>query len=331
MDDTLFTLIRCKNNQGLLEYLIKERDNEFSDFDIERADIQINMPALHFAAHEGNLEAIQILIDFGADVNAKNCEGETPLSSAVYREREACVRYLVKDCGADINIINEFDSTALGKSINNGNVAISKLLIQDGLYVKGVGKNNVNYLQESLIQGGLEDIIEPLISVGSDINEEDGFGSNSWHYAVKYETPRALEIFASIDSSKINEFNANGYSPLQIAMTEGYWKEFETLLKLGADYEMNSRYGNDLNEICGASIDKLSFKEYFIMKHEISVGKEIDYEKVDKLLDDMHVVSNFIKNREMFEHVISDLKHMILSRDIVVTPDNLKSKLNRRF
>ena len=42
---------------------------------------------LHFAAQEGSLEAAQVLLDHGADVDRVNRFGNTPLSTAVLNSR----------------------------------------------------------------------------------------------------------------------------------------------------------------------------------------------------------------------------------------------------
>jgi ankyrin repeat protein len=49
---------------------------------------------LHWAAHKGYLEVAKILLARGADVNAKDKDGKTPLDSAGYNTREAINQYL---------------------------------------------------------------------------------------------------------------------------------------------------------------------------------------------------------------------------------------------
>lgn len=51
---------------------------EQTDMKIDELDLENNTP-LHFACDKKNEFAIQWLLSFGADINAKNAIGETPL------------------------------------------------------------------------------------------------------------------------------------------------------------------------------------------------------------------------------------------------------------
>ena len=47
--------------------------------------MELKKTALHDAALEGHKEIVELLIDNGANVNAKNTIGETPLHQAVFK------------------------------------------------------------------------------------------------------------------------------------------------------------------------------------------------------------------------------------------------------
>ena len=72
----------------------------------------INMPdilgrtPLHQAAAKGDLEVIECLIKFGADVNAKTISGETPLMKAIAFYQTDAAKLLLK-FGADPEMKNE--------------------------------------------------------------------------------------------------------------------------------------------------------------------------------------------------------------------------------
>ena len=68
--------------------------------------------ALLLASKEGNLEAVQSLIEQGADVNVKDKEGATPLMRSVSRDYNAIVTLLIEK-GADVNAKNDWDYTPL--------------------------------------------------------------------------------------------------------------------------------------------------------------------------------------------------------------------------
>jgi ankyrin repeat protein len=67
-----------------------------------------------------------LLLTNGANVNAKNNEGDTPLIVAVLKRHESIVRLLLEH-GADINIKNKNDSTALSIAIDKNYLNIIEL------------------------------------------------------------------------------------------------------------------------------------------------------------------------------------------------------------
>jgi len=73
---------------------------------------------LHFAAKDGNVEAVRSLIAKGADVNAQIMCGETPLHEAVNDDNIKLVEMLIK-CGAKVNAIDDNGDTPLDLPISD--------------------------------------------------------------------------------------------------------------------------------------------------------------------------------------------------------------------
>ena len=66
---------------------------------------------------------VQLLIDGGADVNAKTEDGSTALYQAAYRGYEAAVKLLI-DGGADVNAKTKDGWTALYRAAYRGYEAV---------------------------------------------------------------------------------------------------------------------------------------------------------------------------------------------------------------
>jgi len=91
--------------------------------DVNAKDKYGQMP-LHFAANRASMDLAQLLIDNGADVNAKNMQGHTPLYSAAtqYVSRDV-IKFLI-DKGADVHTGTKTGRTpphkaAFGKNIKD--------------------------------------------------------------------------------------------------------------------------------------------------------------------------------------------------------------------
>ena len=61
---------------------------------------------LHTLCTQGNLEPVRILVENGADVNAKGDHGSPPMINAIIGKNADIVRYLISK-GADVNKKND--------------------------------------------------------------------------------------------------------------------------------------------------------------------------------------------------------------------------------
>ena len=94
---------------------------------------------LHRAAYVGNCELIQVLLDYGVDVNAQDTDGETPLADAAYGQLGA-VRLLL-DHGADPNVQARRDAlfsltTPLHRALRYGRIDIVRVLLEHGAIIE---------------------------------------------------------------------------------------------------------------------------------------------------------------------------------------------------
>ncbi|KAF8488030.1 ankyrin repeat-containing domain protein, partial [Russula emetica] len=93
---------------------------------------------LHSAALYGDLEMVQVLLDYGADVNSKDRPGNTPLDYASRSGHcdDARVARLLIAHGADPNTRNEYGLTPLHWASMFGRIEIVRLLIEHGANVE---------------------------------------------------------------------------------------------------------------------------------------------------------------------------------------------------
>lgn len=91
---------------------------------------------LHIAAFEGHLGAVQALIDAGADVDARDTMQWTPIFKAAYNhEQDTGFAPVVKaliDAGADVNARIGFGLTPLMLAAGGGEGAVCEVLLNAG-------------------------------------------------------------------------------------------------------------------------------------------------------------------------------------------------------
>jgi len=89
----------------------------------------LGWPLLTIAAQEGNINAIEMLLEFGADINARDNSGQTALISAADSGKTNSVDILIRQPGIDIDAQDNDGDTALGRARNR---EIVKLLEESG-------------------------------------------------------------------------------------------------------------------------------------------------------------------------------------------------------
>ena len=87
--------------------------------------------SIYDAANDGNIEAVKQHLADGADVNAKNDFGSTPLIAAALEGHKEIVELLIAK-GADVDAMNEAEVTSLHYAALEGHKEISKLLLAKG-------------------------------------------------------------------------------------------------------------------------------------------------------------------------------------------------------
>ena len=123
---------------------------------------------LHFACRYGYLQIAKILVENGADVNAKDNDGYTPLSESCDYGFIDIVKYLVEECSVDVNTKDKYKSSPVHTASFYGRLNMLKILVDNGAYLNRKDKfgytpldkarskkhtDIVNYIKKKLKQG----------------------------------------------------------------------------------------------------------------------------------------------------------------------------------
>jgi ankyrin repeat protein len=138
-----------------------------------------NTPLIE-SCSRGNLKVAQLLLDNGADINAKKRNtGETALMEATSIDHKEIVELLL-DHGADINDKDDHGDTTLFYASSQASIEIVKLLIDRGADV--YAKNNRDETALMKASCNFSDdlqIAQLLLDCGVDINAKDNNGKTA--------------------------------------------------------------------------------------------------------------------------------------------------------
>ena len=106
--------------------------------------------SIHYAAGEGNIEAVKQHLAAGADVNAKADGRMSPLHKAAWGGHKEIAELLIAE-GVDVNAKDESGKTPLHWAAWRGRNAIVELLIAEGVDVNAKNRLSLTPLDFAII------------------------------------------------------------------------------------------------------------------------------------------------------------------------------------
>ncbi len=199
---------------------------------------------LMYAAAYGTLDTMRLLLDNGADANARNAGNATALMWAV--ADVAKVRLLV-DRGADVNAVSTSGRTALFlAALSDGSAEVVKLLLARGANARVVDGLQMTTLVAAA-SGNDAATVRQLIEAGVDVNAADAMlGATPLMNAAQNGNLEAVKLLLAKGANvnavsaapkqqvKNGVINLGRFTPLTLAAT-GPVDVVKTLLAAGAD------------------------------------------------------------------------------------------------
>lgn len=228
---------------------------------------------LHHAAGFGALDSLSFLVDKGADLNARNRRGSTPLFWALHDE--AKVRLLISR-GATVNIRQVEGRTLVYQASTLGNAsAVLRLLLENGGDPNAATLNGLTPLSAAALRGDVE-AMRLLIDNGARVDTRNGAGATALMAAATNGSPSAVRLLlekgadvkvrSKLDETalgnaagagnaetvkllldngaEVNSRNSRGYSPLMLAAGADAMNAdiVKLLISRGADASFSADY-----------------------------------------------------------------------------------------
>jgi ankyrin repeat protein len=151
--------------------------------------------ALHYACCRGHRNIAGLLLDHGADIDARSYDdNETPLIIACGNGHAATAKLLL-DRGADIDAAtSDKCATPLMMACLNGHTATTKLLLDRGCAINAVANNENTALHLACKNGHLQ-CVKELLAHGADTNIENNDGHTPLDVAEETKNQAVIDIF----------------------------------------------------------------------------------------------------------------------------------------
>ena len=197
--------------------------------------------ALHWAVQWDDLDTAKLLIGAGADVNAANDYGVTPLLLACGTNRNAAMVVLLLKSGANLHTPSRAGETALMMAARTGSVDAVKVLLKAGA---DVNAKETSLGQTALMWAAAEghtDVVRVLIERGADVRAKSKAGFTPLLFAARTGDVHLNQILLGAGAG-VNEAATDGETALLIATIRSHTKLGKFLLDQGADPNLGAGY-----------------------------------------------------------------------------------------
>ncbi|CAN9501564.1 unnamed protein product [Ophioblennius macclurei] len=198
---------------------------------------------LHHAITMANEEAVKFLLLNNANPNLANSRGSSPLHVATEKHLKPFAELLLGRRSTNVNAKDEDQYTALHWAAQNGDEAITRLLLDRGAAINetdGQGRTPAHVA----CQHGQENVIRVLLSRGADVQIK---GKDNWtalHFAAWQGHLGIVKLLVKQASADVDGQTTDGRTPLHLASQRGQYRVARILIELGADVHLTSAGAN---------------------------------------------------------------------------------------
>ncbi|XP_048482111.1 rabankyrin-5 [Plutella xylostella] len=200
---------------------------------------------LHLCCSWGLRDVIQTLLEHGADINARDAEGKTPLHIAIENQHAGIISLVLSQPGLDLSIrdnrgVTPFAAALLAKN----NKAAEAVLEKNPNAAEQVDKKGRNFLHVAIQNNDMESVMF-LLSVEVDVNSrvQDASLTPPLHLAAA-GGDEALVRSLLLAGARPSQTDSSKRTALHIAAAAGQANIVSALVSGGCDYSLADAGGD---------------------------------------------------------------------------------------
>uniref|UniRef100_G3U2B7 Ankyrin repeat and FYVE domain containing 1 n=1 Tax=Loxodonta africana TaxID=9785 RepID=G3U2B7_LOXAF len=201
---------------------------------------------LHLAASWGLEETVQCLLEFGANVNAQDAEGRTPVHEAISNQHSVIIQLLISHPDIHLNVRDRQGLTPFACAMTyKNNKAAEAILKRESGAAEQVDNKGRNFLHVAVQNSDIESVLF-LISVQANVNSrvQDAFKLTPLHLAVQAGSEIIVRNLL-LAGAKVNELTKHRQTALHLAAQQDLPTICSVLLENGVDFAAVDENGNN--------------------------------------------------------------------------------------
>ena len=232
--------------------------------DIEAKDSMGRSP-LHWACRSGALDVVKLLVKAGAGVRVTDNNGRTCLMCASSRGEAETVRYLVGLKDVDVNHISDDGRSALFSAVRNKHADVVEVLIDAGADIERKGNDGRSPL---LVASSANlQIVKMLVKAGAGVRATSNEGNTCLFFATYRGHTETMRYLVGLPQVDVNHKNNKSLTALHCAANNNHAAVVEVLIDAGADIEAK-------DDATGSSVLHLS-RGLDVVKLLVKAGAEV--------------------------------------------------------
>uniref|UniRef100_A0A8C6X634 Ankyrin repeat and FYVE domain containing 1 n=1 Tax=Naja naja TaxID=35670 RepID=A0A8C6X634_NAJNA len=192
---------------------------------------------LHLAACWGLEETVQCLLEFGANVNAQDAEGKTPIHVAIINQHNTIIQMMISHSAIQLNLRDRQGLTPFACAMTyKNNKAAEAILKREPGAAEQVDNKGRNFLHLAVQNSDIESVLF-LISVQADVNSrvQDTSKLTPLHLAVQAGSEIIVRNLL-LAGARISELNKHRQTALHLAAQQDLPTICSVLLENGIDF-----------------------------------------------------------------------------------------------
>lgn len=234
---------RCANKVGsvagktsLMRAIDKEKVNKkYVKLLLENgADVNAKgvhgITALSYAVGGGHKEIVDLLLEHGANVNGGIYRSKRTVLMLAIKKSHTDVAESLLNANAEVNTQDTYGWTALMNAVENSNSKIAKMILNKGADAN-IKNNNGSTALMMAAGSGNQEIAEMILNKGADTNVTNNNGWTALMMAVQNGDQKTAELLLEYDA-KLNKYNHSDKTVLDIAQEQQKSTKMDNIINM---------------------------------------------------------------------------------------------------